>query len=212
MAGTSPPGPCPRAEPGSLQRRALGAPGLSRALTRLPRGAAAPSRKGLRCRGARTGRPHHPSPGHGASTSTQCPLVGTISLPGDTRLPRKRDVPFLGAVPGDAFCSPSSGRDRETGRARGAGSSHPRPHVTGERGRHTAGTSTCPCASAVGLPVTYPTITLTPPILTPPIAQCGLFPTQPPGAGGPVPFHQSPGLALGRGRSNTRLFCLGEGP
>lgn len=100
VAGTSLPGPCPRAEPGSLQRRALGAPGLSRALTQLPRGAAAPSRKGLRCRGARTGRPHRPSPGHGASTSTQCPLVGTISLPGDTRLPRKRDVPLLGAVPG----------------------------------------------------------------------------------------------------------------
>lgn len=99
-ASTSPPGPRPRAEPGSPQGKALGAPGLSRALTQPLRGAAAPSRKGLRCRGARTGRPRYPSPRHGASTSAQCPLVGTLSLPGDTPLPRKRDVPLLGAVPG----------------------------------------------------------------------------------------------------------------
>lgn len=71
-----------------------------------------------------------PPRGSGASTSAHCPLVGTRPLPGDARLPRKRDVPLLGAVPAmpSALRAPGGGTEGWGGGVR----SHPSPHATGK--------------------------------------------------------------------------------
>lgn len=152
-----------------------------------------------------------PSPGQRRIRGRPVPSGGDLPPPGDARLPRKRDVPLLGAGPAMPPASPSPGRrDRGTGRAGEGGQLPPGSSGHGPRGglgvpdvrgRHTAAHH--PYHHELPRP---------PSILTAATAQRWPFPTQTPGPGCPSPLQWSPGLALRRGRSNTHLFSLGERP